>query len=98
MPIVCQSLSRDTVHLFHHTLEYSHGSWVVVDSPGSPQSSGDNGWGGHEIVCEGVVEVTLELEDVLDRFEFLLVSAQNCLLERDFSRAQWCSSACDRRV
>lgn len=76
MPVIDQLRSRDTLYSSSHTLEYSHGSWVVIDSPGGPQSSGDNGWGGHEIVCEGVVEVTLELEDILDRFEFLLVPAQ----------------------
>jgi hypothetical protein len=40
----------------------------------------NDGWGRDEIVGEGVVEVALELEDVVDLFELLLVSACAALL------------------
>lgn len=43
------------------TLEDPDGGGVVVDSPGSPESGGENGGGGNEIVGEGVVQVALWL-------------------------------------
>ncbi len=58
------------------TLKYPHSSRVVVDSPRSSQGSDNDGRGGDEIVGEGVVQVALELEDILDRVEFFLVSVK----------------------
>jgi hypothetical protein len=58
------------------TLEYPDGGREVVDAPGGSEGSNDNAGGGHEIVGEGVVEVTLQLEDVLHALELLLVSAR----------------------
>ena len=62
---------------FHaeRTLEYPDGGREVVDAPGGSEGSDDNAGGGDEIVGESVVEVTLQLEDVLDVLELLLVSA-----------------------
>ena len=56
------------------TLEYPHSSRVVVDSAGGLEGGGDDGGRGDEVVGEGVVQVALQLEDVLDGVEFLLVS------------------------
>jgi len=56
------------------TLEYPDGSREVVDAAGGSEGSDDNAGGGNEIVGEGVVEVTLQLEDVLHTLELLLVS------------------------
>ena len=39
--------------------ENSHGGWIVIDSSGGSQSSGNNAWRGHEIVGERVVQVAL---------------------------------------
>ena len=63
---------------FHaeRTLEYPDGGREVVDAPGGSEGSDDNAGGGDEIVGESVVEVTLQLEDVLDVLELLLVSAR----------------------
>lgn len=58
-----------------HTLEYSHGGGKVIDPPGGPEGGGDDGGRGDQVVGEGVVEVALQLEDVVDALEFLLVSA-----------------------
>ena len=58
------------------TLEYPDGGREVVDAPGGSEGSDDDAGGGHEIVGESVVEVTLQLEDVLDVLELLLVSAR----------------------
>lgn len=58
------------------TLEYPDGGREVVDAPGGSEGSDDNAGRGHEIVGEGVVEVTLQLEDVLHALELLLVSAR----------------------
>lgn len=55
-------------------LEYPHGGGEVVDAAGGAEGSGDDRWGWDQIVGESVVEVALQLEDVLDRVEFLLVS------------------------
>jgi len=49
------------------TLEDPHGSWVVVDSSCGLQRSCENRWRGDEIVCEGIVKVTL--------FEMMLAHA-----------------------
>ena len=57
------------------TFEYPHRSRKVVDSPCGSEGSGDDGRRGHEIVGEGVVQIPLQLEDVLDLLELLLVSA-----------------------
>ena len=59
-----------------HTLEYPDGGREVVDAPGGSEGSDDDAGGGDEIVGESVVEVTLQLEDVLDVLELLLVSAR----------------------
>lgn len=63
---------------FHaeRTLEYPDGGREVVDAPGGSEGSDDDAGGGHEIVGEGVVKVTLQLEDVLHALELLLVSAR----------------------
>ena len=63
---------------FHaeRTLEYPDGGREVVDAPGGSEGSDDDAGGGHEIVGESVVEVTLQLEDVLHALELLLVSAR----------------------
>ena len=42
-----------------HTFENSHGSGVVVYSSCGSKGSGYDGWRGHEVVGEGVVEITL---------------------------------------
>ena len=57
----------------HRTFEYSHRSREVVDSPRRPECSDNDGRGRHEIVGKGVVEVTLQFEDILHLVEFLLV-------------------------
>jgi hypothetical protein len=41
------------------TLENANGGREVVDPPGGPESSGEDGGGGNEIVGEGVVQVAL---------------------------------------
>ena len=58
------------------TLEYPDGGGKVVDAPGGSEGSDDDAGRGNEIVGESVVEVTLQLEDVLDVLELLLVSAR----------------------
>ena len=58
------------------TLEYPDGGGEVVDAPGGSEGSDDDAGRGDEIVGESVVEVTLQLEDVLDVLELLLVSAR----------------------
>jgi hypothetical protein len=58
------------------TLEYPDGGGEVVDAAGGSEGSDDNAGRGDEIVGESVVEVTLQLEDVLDVLELLLVSAR----------------------
>lgn len=42
------------------TFEDSDSGWEVIDSSGSVKSSGHDGDGRHEIVCEGIVEVALD--------------------------------------
>ena len=59
-----------------HTLEYPDGGREVVDAAGGSEGGDDDARGGDKIVGEGVVEVTLQLEDVLDVLELLLVSAR----------------------
>jgi hypothetical protein len=56
------------------TFEYPNGGRVVIDSSRSLQRSSDDGGGRDEIVGEGVVEVALQLENILDLVEFLLIS------------------------
>lgn len=41
------------------TLEDAHRGGEVVDPPGSPESSGQDGGGGNKVVGEGVVQVAL---------------------------------------
>lgn len=59
------------------TLKYPHSGREVVDSPRGSQGGGDDGWRGHEVVGEGVVEVALQFEDVLHLLEFFFVSAED---------------------
>ena len=61
------------------SLEDPHGGREVIDSPGSFEGGGHDGDGGDEIVGEGVVEVSLKLEDILYAVEFLLVSRRKLL-------------------
>jgi hypothetical protein len=54
------------------TLEDADSGSKVVDPPGSLESSDDDGGRGNEIVSEGVVEIALELENVLNTIKLLL--------------------------
>lgn len=55
------------------TLEYSDSGREIVHSPRRAQCGRDDGGRGDQIVGKSVVQVTLQLEDVLDLLEFLLV-------------------------
>lgn len=48
------------------TLKNADGGGVVVDAAGGLEGSLDDGGGGDEIVAEGVVQATLELEEVVN--------------------------------
>lgn len=57
------------------TLKYSHSGWVVIDPPCRSECRNDDRWGGHEIVCKGIVQVALQLKDILDLLKLLFVPA-----------------------
>jgi hypothetical protein len=60
-------------------LEDPNGGGEVVDSPRGPKGGGHDGGGGDEIVGEGVVQVALELENVLNTVKLLLVAGRKLL-------------------
>jgi hypothetical protein len=62
------------LHLLLDTFQNPHGGRVVVNLSGCSQSGLDDLGSGHQIVCETVVESSLELEDVLDLGKEGLVS------------------------
>lgn len=65
---------RLVFHLHLDTFEDSDGGGKIIHAAGSAKGSYDDRGGGDEIVGEGVVQVALELENVLDAIEFVLVS------------------------
>jgi hypothetical protein len=73
---VCQTKALDDIGDKSRTFKNPDGSGEVVDTAGSPQGGGEDLDGGNEIISEAVVEVTLELEDILNTVEFLLESVQ----------------------
>lgn len=74
------------------TFEYSHGCGEVVDSSRSSEGGGDDSWRRNEIVGEGIVEIALEFEDILDLIEFFLVSGEGGV--RDCMRKRYdCANA-----
>lgn len=48
------------------SLENTDGSGVVINASGGLEGSSNDGGRGNEIVAEGVVQSTLELEDIID--------------------------------
>ena len=59
------------------TFKHSDRSRVIIHSPRGFQGGCNDGGRGHEIVGEGIVEVALELEDVLDLVELFFVSTKD---------------------
>ena len=68
------------VKVLCRTFKHPYRSRKIIDSPCRSQGSSDDGGRGDEIVGEGVVEVALELEDILDLLEFFFVSAHHRVL------------------
>lgn len=87
------------------TLKYPHSRWVVVDSASCPQCSGDDRRRWDQIVGESVVEVTLQLENILDLLELLLVPAYSHMVSPSISHSTpvnirsgwWCDRQCLRQ-
>lgn len=61
-------------------LEDANSGGEVVDAAGSLQGSSEDLNGRDKVVGEAVVEVTLELENILDTVEFLLESGRELLI------------------
>ena len=57
-----------------YTFKYPHSSREIIDAASGSQGGDEDGGGGDEVVGEGVVEVSLEFEDVLHFLEFFFVS------------------------
>jgi hypothetical protein len=57
------------LNLFFDALEDSNSGGKIVYSPGGSQGGFNDFWGGYEIVCEAVIEASLEFENVLDAVE-----------------------------
>ena len=53
-------------------------SRIIVYAARGTESGSNDGGGGHEIVCKGVVEITLQFEYILDAVEFLFISVDPC--------------------
>ena len=55
----CGKWEWGEIGIWGRTFKDADGSGEVVDTTGSAEGSNDHGWGGDEIVGEGIVQVTL---------------------------------------
>lgn len=62
------------LNLFLDSLQYPHGSSVIVDLAGGLEDRGNDVGRGDHVVGETVVETSLKLKDILDVFEKGLVT------------------------
>lgn len=74
LDLICEICGLCEMPGTQHTFKHPHSSGVIIYASRGPQRGSDDGGGGDEIVGEGVVEVALQLEDVLDLVEFFFVS------------------------